>query len=103
MPTQLDDNEFLMKCACGDRLGHVAWLIYEPEESRSANLKGCEDDWYLMTSLDHRFGFWKRLWTGLRYVFKPTRLHYHGYAELVLRNEDADALAAFIIKKRMGK
>lgn len=100
MPTEINDNEFLLRCSCGERMEHVAWLVHEEFESRSANLKGEDDDWYLMTGLDLRFGFWKRAWVAARYIFKPRSLRYFGYAELVLRNADVDKLAEFICRRR---
>jgi hypothetical protein len=100
MATNLKDNEFLLRCSCGDRIEHTAWLIHEPDESRGNNLKGEDDDWYLMSGLELSFGFWRRLWVGFRYVFLPSSINYYGYAELVLRNEDVDALAAFIKRRR---
>lgn len=100
MTTGIDDNEFLMRCSCGDHIEHVAWLIHEPDDSRGNNLKGEQDDWYLMTSLDPNFGFWRRLWTGLKYAYRPRLLRYSGYSELVLRNEDVDRLSEFIRQRR---
>lgn len=101
MPTQIADNEFLMRCACGDRAEHIAWLIHEPDNTMGGQkLKGEHDDWYLFTSLDLRFGFWRRLWVGLKYIFRPTKLRYYGYSELVLRTQDVADLEDFIMRRR---
>jgi hypothetical protein len=88
----LADNELLLRCSCHSS-EHVAWLIHEPDDSRD------DDSWYLSVTLDH-FPFWKRLRIGLRYVFAPLSLKYGMTAELVLRSEDVDRLAAFISKRR---
>jgi hypothetical protein len=92
----LEDNEFLMRCSCGDRVLHVAWLVHEPDDDLGYDT----GSWYLYTSLDVTLGFWRRLWISMRYVFQPRTLRYFGYSELVLRNEDVDALVAFILKHR---
>lgn len=94
MPTDVKDDELLLRCACGNLSSHVAWLIHD-KEGRPEH-----DTWLLFTSLDPRFGFWRRALTALRYIIKPTRLRYYGYAELVLYNDDADALVNFIQKNR---
>lgn len=104
MAVDVAENELLLRCACGDRMAHVAWLIHEPDDSLGNNLKGEQDDWYLMIGLDCRFGFWRRLWTSLKYAFWPsslTAMRYHGYSELVLRNEDIDRLNEFIVTRRL--
>ena len=93
MSTEIRDHEFLMRCNCGDRMEHVAWLIHDVDPKHG-------DDWFLMTSLDRRFGFWRRLWTGLRYAFRPRSLRYYGYSELVLTDADVDGLAEFIRRRR---
>lgn len=93
MPTELEPNELLIRCSCGVSVEHVVWIIHDRDDPE-------HECWYLMTSLDRRFGFWRRLFTGIKYAFRPGRLRYYGYAEVVLRNEDADAIAAFIAKQR---
>jgi hypothetical protein len=97
MPTQVAKNEFLMRCSCGDRVEHVAWLIHE--DDRGNNLKGEHDDWYLMAALEPRFAFWQRLSVAFRYLFRM-RVGYWGYVEIVLRNQDVDDLAGFITSRR---
>ena len=92
------DNEILLRCSCHS-IDHIAWLIHEPDDSRGNNLKGEQDDWYLSVMLDY-FPFWKRLTTGLRYIFAPLSLNYGMTAELVLRTEDIDRLVEFIEKRR---
>lgn len=103
MPTQIDDNEFLLKCACGDRIQHVAWLIHDPNDPRGNNLKGYDDDWYLITALDRNISFWRRILTAIKYIFRPKNLRFYGYSELVLRNEDVDRLAEFITQRRTSR
>lgn len=93
------DNEIQMRCSCGDRINHVAWLIHEPDDSRGNNLKGEHDDWYLMMALEPRFEFWRRAVIAFRYLF-GLQVQYWGYAELVLRTEDIAALEDFIAKRR---
>lgn len=99
MTTQVAENEFLMRCSCGDRMEHVAWLIHEPDDSRDNNLKAVGDDWYLMAALEPRFGFWKRLSVAFRYLFK-LKVGYWGYVELVLRDQDIADLEDFIARRR---
>ena len=99
--TDLNENEFLLRCACGDRTEHVAWLIYEADDSRGNNLKGGGDDWYLHVALDPRRNIFRRLWLALKYVWQPWKTYYVGYAELVLRNEDIDKLQEFIVTRRL--
>ena len=85
-------------------LCHVAWLVHEPDDSRGNNLKGEQDDWYLTVMLDH-FPFWKRLSTGLRYIFAPLSLKYGMTAELVLRSEDIEAACVHLetsFNRRLG-
>lgn len=91
----IDENELSIRCTCGDRMQHTAILVYNP--SGDVDMP---DDWFLMVSLDRRFGFWRRFTTALRYLFRPMTLRYGGYAELVLTNEDAEKIAVFICKKR---
>lgn len=93
------ENELLMRCSCGSG-EHIAWLIHD-EWDRDNNLKGEQDDWYLSVMLDH-FPFWKRVRKAFRYVFVPQTLKYGMTAELVLRNEDVDKLAQFILARRKG-
>lgn len=97
--TNIADNEFLMRCSCGDRMEHVAWLIHEPDNSRGNNLKGVDDDWYLMMALEPRFSFWQRLCVAFRYLLR-LRVGYWGYVELVLRDRDMADLEDFIIRRR---
>lgn len=99
MTTGIEANEFMMRCSCGDRVEHVAWLIHEPDDSRENNLKGEFDDWYLMLALCPRYSFWQRLSVAFRYLFR-LEVKYWGYVELVLRNKDMDALAEFICRRR---
>ena len=103
MPTQIEPNEFLLRCACGDRTEHVAWLIHEANDSRGNKLKGIEDDWYLHIALDPHRSILKRFWLAMKYVWQPWKTYYIGYAELVLRNEDVDRLAEFITKIRASR
>jgi len=93
VPTELEPNELLLRCSCGDRMEHVVWVIHDKDDPEHP----C---WYVMTSLDRRFGFWRRLWTGIRYTFRPGKLRYYGYSETVLQNADMDALVAFVQKER---
>ena len=93
MPTIEQGNEIILRCACGDRIGHVAYLVYEPDDSRGNNLKGEQDDWYLSVSLAPA-PFWKRLWLALKYVWRPR--WYIGYSEIVLRTIDVQRLSSFI-------
>jgi hypothetical protein len=101
MPINLEDNELLLRCACGDRTEHVAWLIHEPDDSRGNNLKGEHDDWYLHVALDPRRNIWERLWLAIKYVWQPWKTYYIGYAEIVLKNEDIDALMEFVVARRL--
>lgn len=98
MPTNLDENEILLRCACLAS-DHIAFLRHEPDDSRGNNLKGEHDDWYLSVVLDH-FGFWKRIPMAFRYIFAPRTIKYGMTAELVLRNEDVDRLCEFIVTRR---
>jgi|SRR5208282_6749089 len=95
----LEDNELLLRCSCGSK-DHIAFLIHDPDTSRGNNLKGEHDDWYLSIMLDH-FGFWRRIRMALKYIFRPTLMRYGMSAELVLRSEDVDKIASFIIRRRM--
>lgn len=97
--TGIEDNEFLLRCACGDRVEHVAWLIHEPDDSRGNKLKGEHDDWYLMVALEPRFSFSQRLSVAFRYLFK-FKVGYWGYVELVLRTQDIADLEEFIARRR---
>lgn len=101
MPTNLDDNELLLRCSCGSK-EHIAWLTYEPEFSRGNNLKEAEDDWYLAIGLD-RFGFWKRQRIAFNYLFRPHANRFGAYIELVLKNDDVDKLADFITRRLAQK
>jgi hypothetical protein len=92
------DNELLMRCSCHSP-DHIAWLIHEPDDDRGNNIKGENDDWYLSVMLDH-FRFWKRLRTGLRYIFAPHTIKYGMTAELVLRTDDIDKVHDFIARRR---
>jgi hypothetical protein len=94
----LAENELLLRCSCHTN-HHIAFLIHEPQGSRGNNIKGEQDDWYLSVMLNH-FSFWKRVRMGLRYIFDPLTLNYGMSAELVLRSDDIDKLAAFISKRR---
>lgn len=89
-----------MRCACGDRTEHVAWLIHEPTERRGNNLKGEHDDWYLHIALDPCRSIWGRLWLAAKYVWQPWKTYYIGYAELVLRTQDIADLEDFICRRR---
>lgn len=87
MPTIAHDNEIILRCACGSRLGHVAYLVYEPAQDPFP------EEWYLCVSLDPGY-FWRRLWLALKYVWRPR--WYVGYSEIILTSEDAKKLAGFI-------
>lgn len=99
MPVIEHENELLLRCACGDRLAHVAHLVYEPDESRGNNLKGEMDDWYLSMTLDPRGPVWRRIWLALRFIWRPQ--WYCGYAEIVLRNDDIDRIVEFVAVRRL--
>jgi len=101
MPVGLQDNEFLMRCACYSA-HHHAMLTHEPDDQRGNKIKGEHDDWYLSVFLS-RFSFWKRIGMAARYVFAPRMVNYGHYAEIVLRSEDVDALAEFIARRRAGE
>jgi hypothetical protein len=100
VPTGIKDNEFLLRCACGDRTEHVAWLIHDPDAC--SGLRGEHDDWYLHVALDPRRNVWRRLWLAAKYVWQPWRTRYIGYAELVLRTDDIAELEEFISRRRNG-
>lgn len=95
MPTEIEPNELLIRCTCGDRIAHVAWLIHNIEETNRQF-----DSWYLMLSMDPCFGFWRRLKTAASYLFRPRNHRWAGYAELVLRDADVDAMAEFVCRRR---
>jgi hypothetical protein len=101
MPINLNDNEILLRCACGAS-DHIALLTHDADDPRDCNLKGVEDDWYLSVMLDH-FRFWKRLRLAARYLFAPQTIKYGMAAELVLRNEDVEKLAHFILTRQFAK
>lgn len=100
MTTGIADNEFLLRCSCGSKIEHVAWLIHERDDSPGNNLKAVGDDWYLMAALEPRFSFWQRLSVAFRYLF-GMKVGYWGYVELVLRDRDVDDLVAFIVARRL--
>jgi hypothetical protein len=95
VPTKLEDHEFLMRCSCGDRIEHVAWLVHDQEEGQPRF-----DSWYLMLAMDPGFSFWRRLKTAVSYLLRPHNHRWAGYAELVLRNEDIAELEEFIFRRR---
>lgn len=97
----VDKNELLIRCSCGSK-DHVAWLIYEPDDSRGNNLKAVDDDWYLSMTFDH-FGFWKRVRKAFAFVFRPLSIKFGMSTELALQNEDVERIAAFIVEQRMNK
>jgi hypothetical protein len=93
----LEDNALLLRCCCHGK-DHIAFLIYEPDDSRGNNLKGEDDNWYLSVLLDPITPWWKRVWRAL---FPRNRLG--SYAELVLTNEDARRIAEFVGKRLDGR
>ena len=93
MPTQLADNEFLLRCACHSS-DHVAMLIHDPVDSSRE-----ECDWYLSVFLDY-YGFWKRIRIALRYVFCPYSIRYGICAEIVLHTKDIADMEDFIMRRR---
>ena len=96
----LEDNELLLRCSCGSK-DHIAFLIHEPDDSRGNKLKEEDDDWYLSVLLDE-FPFLRRLRRGLVYIFAPHRLRLGMYMELVLKNQDMDAIVAFISRRKIA-
>jgi len=100
MPTIINKDEIILRCACGDKMDHFATLIYEPWDDQGNNIKGEHDDWYLTVRLD-KFHFWKRLKVAWKYLWGiETNFEY---IEMALRNQDMADIAKWIEDKKFNE
>jgi hypothetical protein len=51
---------------------------------------------YIDTQLSSKFGFWKRLWIGLKYIFNLGSDSYYNWNDTLLRKEEVKPLSDFI-------
>ena len=58
-----------------------------------------EPELYLNVFLDTRYGFWKRLWMGLKYAF-GYKCKYGHFGSWIMKPEDLDRLEALLAKYR---
>lgn len=75
-----NDNEILLRCDCSSA-----------EHQIIVSWDNADNEVYVQVHLANWYGFWRRLWHAIRYVF-GYQCRYGAFDEVVLRREDADNL-----------
>jgi hypothetical protein len=75
-----NDNEILLLCDCSST-----------EHQLIVRWDNDDNEVFVSVHLANYAGFWKRLWSGLKYVF-GYKSCYGAFDEVILRKEDADRL-----------
>lgn len=83
-------NELLLRCDC-----------HEFKDMASIGYYNDDPQWMLQSHLDTHRGFWSRLWTAFKYIFKMN-VNY-AYSEIILTDEDADAIHKFLDDYKLAR
>lgn len=75
-----NDNEILLLCDCSSA-EHQLIVRWDNDDKEV----------YVNVHLANVYGFWKRLWYGLKYAFGH-KSKYGAFDEIILRKEDANNL-----------
>lgn len=83
-------------CQCTE-LGHQFVIeFYDDSDAFLSTVKTDDLNWIMGVTLSvhlcHYFGFWKRMWLAIRYVFGQTR-SYDAYDCIEIRHDDLERLA----------
>jgi hypothetical protein len=75
-----NDNEILLLCDCSSA-----------EHQLIVSWDNDDNEVYVRVHLANCYGFWRRLWHAVKYVFGH-KSRYGAFDEVILRKEDADNL-----------
>ena len=78
------DNEILFLCECSSC-----------EHQLIARWDKTDKEVYISILLSNCYGFWKRLWEAIKYIF-GYKCRYGHFDEVILRKEDANNLQSIV-------
>ena len=97
------DPTLWLECMCTDSSHAARLVLFPPYGMKMENSCPEPPELFVNLQLNPAYGFWKRLWYALFYVFlkRVPHSHYH-WVEMVVRRDQVDELQAFLHQYRMA-
>ena len=86
-----NDNEILLLCDCSSA-----------EHQLIVSWDNDDNEVYVRVHLANCYGFWRRLWHALKYVF-GYKCRYGAFDEIILRKEDSENLQKVVDHLKLAK
>ena len=86
-----NDNEILLLCDCSSA-----------EHQLIVSWDNDDNEVYVRVHLANWYGFWRRLWHAVKYVF-GYKCRYGAFDEIILRKEDSENLQKVVDHLKLAK